>query len=94
MHRQVQERETVAERNAQKPRGPRRSLLDIDVSLHPGDFDGPKGWANREEVIAMILFLTAQVGVPQGTLSVHCQFTTFPPLLQSLIKGDSYIDHK
>jgi len=42
----------------------------------------------------MILFLTAQVGVPQGTLSVHCQFTTFPPLLQSLIKGDSYIDHK
>jgi hypothetical protein len=35
----------------------------------------------------MILFVTEQIGVPQGTLSVHSHVTTFPILLQSPISG-------
>ena len=35
----------------------------------------------------MILFVTEQVGVPQGTLSVHSHVTTFFSSLQSPIVG-------
>jgi len=50
---------------------PYPGLQVFDVGLHPGDLSRAEGMGKRRGGDAVILFLTEQVAVPQGALSVY-----------------------